>query len=261
MSFTYDIIATGSTGNAVSIEYTGTQSNQKLNILIDIGIPFKRLEKAVKKAQFIFISHQHQDHLNKSAYKKIRIEHPKKTVIVNKGTADFLKEKGLPAPTVVIESFKQFTLGELLITPIENEHGVDCQGFILESPDKTLLYATDLSTTLHYKDYLTKVNKQVDTLLLEANYDINVFEFYCFYKGESIRDLFNNGTFRHLPIQEHDEFAKQFLSQDGIAEKLHQSSTYASIEGLIKKMNSEADKRGMRHVERIEYDTWINKQG
>lgn len=52
---TYNIISTGSKGNAVVI-------NDR--ILIDIGVPFKALEPVKKDLRLVLLTHQHSDHFN-----------------------------------------------------------------------------------------------------------------------------------------------------------------------------------------------------
>lgn len=240
--FTYDIIATGSTGNAVLITVHISQSSS-YHILIDMGISYKRLKEAFEKASFVFITHEHQDHLNLSAYNKLKEHHPRTTIITNKAVSDKIKVHGYIKPTVIIEDFQTFYIGDLKITALPNEHNVECQGYIFEYDGQVLLYATDLSTTLHYKDYLEEKGLLVDILLLEGNYRYDVFRYYVHIKGDSMIDLFNNGSSRHLEIGEYNEFKDQFLKPEGQSEMLHQSSTYATPEGLVAKMNSEAKKR------------------
>ena len=58
---------------------TVLQSNSKGNailyfdntLLLDIGVPYKMIEPYVNDIKYVFISHIHTDHFNKSAVKKL----------------------------------------------------------------------------------------------------------------------------------------------------------------------------------------------
>lgn len=260
--FEYDIIATGSTGNAVVITVKPVDT-QPYKILIDVGIPYKRLSKAMNEASFVFISHRHGDHLNKSAYNRLTLEHPRTTIITNQDVYEATLEKNLMSPEVIVDDFQTFYLGDLKVTALPNEHGVQCHGWIFELNGEVLLYATDLSTTIHYQDYLNENDLKVNYLLLEGNYHVDVFTYYVSLKGSSIQDLFDAGSARHLPIQEFEWFRDNYLAENGMVEMLHSSSTYATPEGLIKKLNSERDKLNAKqgthykHLSIEDYYTWL----
>ncbi len=62
----YDVISTGSKGNAVIID----------NILIDCGVPFNKLTQAYKKLQLVLLTHKHSDHFRPSTIKRLAAERP-----------------------------------------------------------------------------------------------------------------------------------------------------------------------------------------
>ena len=110
----------------------------------------------------------------------------------------------IPADVVFSDNF-QFQIGTMKFTTIQNYHGageelVDCHGFIIEDVEsgEVLLYATDLSTTIDYQEFLDKNALQVDYFLLESNYDPLVIEFYESTKAHTGFDIFSNGSYRHL---------------------------------------------------------------
>lgn len=76
----YNIINSGSDGNAIIIND---------EILLDCGVPFKKLEPYYKKLKLVFISHQHRDHLLESTVKKLAFERPSLRFCVG----EFLKDK------------------------------------------------------------------------------------------------------------------------------------------------------------------------
>lgn len=266
IKFDYEIIATGSSGNAVLITCKPANKAQ-FKILFDMGISYKRLEKALSEASFVFISHRHGDHINPSAYNKLTIEHPKTTIISNQDVYEFTQEKGLSSPDIILNEGMTGYLGDVKVTAFYNYHGVQCNGWILELEGETLLYSTDLSTTLEYSEYLRENKKQVDYLLLEGNYDVNVYHYYVHLKGSSVEDLFNAGSARHLPIQEWESFKNEFTHSESKIEMLHTSSTYGTPEGLIITVNKERDKYNARnnakvpHITLEQYYNWLNAKG
>lgn len=66
---TYDILATGSTGNAVVING---------EILIDCGVPYKTLERSgyVKDLRLVLLTHRHSDHFKPSTARRLHDERP-----------------------------------------------------------------------------------------------------------------------------------------------------------------------------------------
>ena len=63
----YNIISTGSIGNAVVINN---------NILIDCGVSFAKLKDFYKSFQLVLLTHIHTDHFNKTKIKKLAEERP-----------------------------------------------------------------------------------------------------------------------------------------------------------------------------------------
>lgn len=63
----YNIIATGSKGNAVVIEH---------EILIDCGVPFKALAAEWKTLKLVLLTHIHCDHFQPSTLRLLGIQSP-----------------------------------------------------------------------------------------------------------------------------------------------------------------------------------------
>ena len=62
----YNIIATGSTGNAVKIN----------DILIDCGVSFKKLKDVYKHIKLVLLTHEHSDHFRTPTIRKLAAERP-----------------------------------------------------------------------------------------------------------------------------------------------------------------------------------------
>lgn len=63
----YNIISSGSTGNAVIIEDI---------ILIDCGVSFKKLQPYYQNLKLVLLTHVHSDHFNKSTIRRLTYERP-----------------------------------------------------------------------------------------------------------------------------------------------------------------------------------------
>lgn len=63
----YKIIATGSSGNAVVLDD---------HILLDCGVPFKRLEPYIKNLRLVLLTHVHSDHFNAATIRRLHQERP-----------------------------------------------------------------------------------------------------------------------------------------------------------------------------------------
>lgn len=233
-TMSFDIHYTGSKGNCASIYY------DNVGFLIDIGKPYKYIESYLFNKQFILITHKHQDHLVYTTYKKIRENFPHIKILGNQEVQDNLKKRKLPQLDLVFKDDFQFQIGEVKFTTLQNYHGAgeeytETHGFIMETPNQNTLFATDLSTMTDYENYLLQNDLKLDTLLLEANYDPKVIEFYESTKTHTGYDVFSNGSYRHLSTTERELFVDKFGKPNMINVELHQSETYRTFDGLIKK--------------------------
>ena len=62
----YEVISTGSKGNAVVIN----------NILIDCGVPFSAIKPIYRKINLVLLTHIHSDHFRPSTIKRLAAERP-----------------------------------------------------------------------------------------------------------------------------------------------------------------------------------------
>lgn len=228
--FSFKIHHTGSTGNSATITVGG------LSFLIDFGKSYKTIANYMDGIDFVLCSHVHGDHLNISAYKGIRQNYSHVQFITNQEVVNRLAEKGITdLPQAVIKAEDVIYLGDITIHVFDNVHGVETNGYIFEYQGEYLLFATDLSTTIFYQEWLQEHNVKLDVCLLEANYDPDVIKFYEQTKAHTGYDVFSNGSFRHLPTTEHELLTKNFVKEGGVIKELHTSATYHDFKGLIKK--------------------------
>lgn len=249
MSFKWNVHYTGSKGNAVSI------FNNNLGILVDFGKPYKYIEPFLYDVHFIIVTHRHGDHFKPAVFRKIRENFPNIKILANEEVNNLMFEKTKMGADVVFSDNFQFQIGTMKFTTIQNYHGAkddyaETHGFIIEDTEtqEVLLYATDLSTTIDYQEYLDKNSLQVDYCLLESNYDPEVIEFYE-SKAHSGFDIYSNGSYRHLASTEHKEFTEKYCKPDSVVVALHQSETYSTFEGLLKRTKKDENRLTMEDVE------------
>lgn len=231
----YKIHYSGSTGNCATLTTV-----DDVKFMIDAGMPYSKIKHHLEGVEVLIYTHVHGDHLGrtKSTYNQIRINHPYITIIGNKEIDEKLKQWGVKPLDFTIDEDSPFWLNETEIHPINNYHDVECYGFLIKEPnDEVTLFATDLSTTEDYQDQLDDNGLQIDNLLLEANYDPQVVGFMEWKKLHTGFDVFNNGSERHLPVNEWKFMREHYCKPDAKIEKLHMSSTYSSYEGLRSKFD------------------------
>lgn len=234
--FEFDVHYTGSKGNSVSIYY------ENMGFLIDIGKPYKYIEPYLYDKQFVLITHKHQDHLVYTTYKKIRENFPHIKILSNETVNNELTKRKLSSVDITFKDDFQFKIGDVKFTTLQNYHGAgedytETHGFILESPSQNLIYATDLSTLIDYETYLLTNDLKLDIILLEANYDPQVIGFYETTKQHTGYSIFSSGSYRHLSTIDRELFVDKFAKPCAINVELHQSETYRTFDGLIKRSN------------------------
>jgi len=151
-----NVLASGSLGNCYYIT-DGTTP-----LLIECGIKFSDIQRGcnfkLSKIAGCLITHEHKDHC-KSVDKimKAGID-----CYMSRKTANVI---GVDNHRVhIIEAKKQFKIGTWAIMPFETQHdAVEPLGFLLESKDKKLLYATDTF-------YVRYRFKGLTHIMIECNY-------------------------------------------------------------------------------------------
>lgn len=154
---TYNIISTGSKGNAVVIND---------QILIDCGVPFKALEPVKKELRLALLTHQHSDHFNPRAVRALAKERP----TLRWGCCEWmvwpLLEAGVDKRRIDIltPGFCSVYKGLCTIMPEGLAHDAPNCGYHIWSGEDTLFYATDTGTLdgVEAKGY--------DLYMVEANH-------------------------------------------------------------------------------------------
>ena len=159
---TYDILATGSSGNAVVI---GGE------ILIDCGVPMKKLRESgyIKDLRLVLLTHEHGDHFCKSTVRALHQERP----ALRFGCCEWMVPHLLEA-SVDKRAIDVFDVGygfngyhykkiHSYIVPVPLVHDVPNCGYRIIIRNEYLFYATDTGTldqieARNYGLYLLEAN-------------------------------------------------------------------------------------------------------
>ena len=148
----YKVISTGSKGNAVIIG----------DILIDCGLPFKKLKEHLYDIKTLLITHRHGDHVKESTLKNILVMFPHIKIYSNYDVAQWLPEFPIK---VVNAGFPFLTDNQIAIEPFECLHDVPCYGYVWSIGGERIIYATDTVDLRHAP------GGQYDYFFIESNYD------------------------------------------------------------------------------------------
>lgn len=156
--FDYKIINTGSDGNCIIINE---------NIMLDCGLSYTKIKKYIKHIKFIFISHKHSDHFNKTTFKRIIFEHPNIKFIVGEYMVEELVKIGAKPKNIwALQLDNWYDIGfckvkmDMLFHDVPN----NCLHIWFYNDDK-ILYATDTSKINHV------TAKNYTHYFIEANYE------------------------------------------------------------------------------------------
>ena len=152
----YQVLSTGSTGNAVIINRA---------VLIDCGVPFKAVEPFIKDLLMVLLTHIHGDHFKTSTIRKLAAERP----LVRFGACEWLikplVDAGVPARQIdLLKVGFQYDYKICQVIPVPLVHDVPNCGYKVHFPGGKLIYATDTANMngVTAPDY--------DLYMIEANY-------------------------------------------------------------------------------------------
>lgn len=156
---TYDIIATGSSGNAVVVNG---------EILIDCGVPMKKLRESgyIKSMKLVLLTHEHGDHFNAATVRALHKERPAMRWGCCEWMVPHLLDAGVLPQMIDILSLGVLNAYNIMmeVQPERLLHDVQNCAYRIRVDDEWLFYATDTSTLDHIEA------KGYDLYLIEANY-------------------------------------------------------------------------------------------
>lgn len=206
----YKVIASGSSGNAVRIE----------NIMIDCGIPYKYMKEELYKVDFLLITHDHSDHVNKTTLKHIVKDFP------NIKIYSTYKVARINENVVAINTdYLPIWLKDCEMYAVEVPHNTITFAYILLLPGHNVLYATDLRQTDELEKFTEEKHLKYDYMFLEANYDD--------YKLEGVKNEWHgqynayiDSTSRHLSKDQSLKCYIKYKTERGEYIELHKSKRF-----------------------------------
>lgn len=207
----YEIIESGSDGNCIVIDGV---------FMLDCGLSYKKIKDKLKNTKLIFISHSHQDHLNKVTIKRIAYEKPTiKFVVGSADLVDMLLECGIkPSNIFPLVSNRWYELGIIKIKLERVEHDVPNHLCKFKIKDKKGIYIVDCNSVDNV------VAKDYDLYLIEANYMEDVLE-------QHKKEIDENNNFDylyrvekvHLSLEQANSFLIENMGKNSVYQYIHKS--------------------------------------
>ena len=208
MSIKYNIIATGSQGNAVVLNGM---------MLVDCGVPFKALQPYYSKFKLVLLTHCHGDHFNRTTIKRLAKERPTLRWGVGRWLVDALVSCGVTKSNIdVLEFGKALNYGICKVEPVQLQHNVPNCGYKLHFPADKVFYATDTNNLngIIAKDY--------DLYLVEANFEDEEIRARIADKKEAgVYSYEKQVLENHLSKVKADDFIYKNIGQNGTYVYLH----------------------------------------
>lgn len=170
-------IASGSSGNCI---YAGTEET---GILIDAGISMKRIREGLEAQELslegihaIFITHEHTDHISGLGPVLRKVPIP---VYATRETIEAIWDKGGMKGVSqelfhTVEPDRCFRFRDVEVIPVSISHdAANPVCYTLQAADRKIGVATDMGC---YTSELVDHLKDCNSLLLEANHDINLLQ-------------------------------------------------------------------------------------
>lgn len=236
------VFGSSSSGNSIYFKHA--------RALIDLGFAYKRYREYDPNfffsVDYIFLTHEHSDHLNLSTLMRVAKLYPNIKIIMPPAlwetiTSDLFDEKVDQAKLMQYQS--RFIMAapmaltnsrgvQINFIPHVTKHGpIKNQAVELVYLNTHVLYASDLDEftpdpKLGTDGLPLDPNNKFDILCLEANYDPDILNEYIATHDDSFRASEN---LRHLDEKTAWQYVHQFLAPNGIFIPLHASHTFGTL--------------------------------
>lgn len=205
----YNIISTGSKGNAVVINDV---------ILIDCGVSYKALESVRNSIKIVLLTHIHTDHFKRSTIKILAKNRPTLRFACCPWLVSELVTLKVPRTNIdVLEIGKKYDYGSFAVSPVKLYHDVPNCGYRIFMDGEKLFYATDTNT-------LEGISASgYDLYMVEANYDDTEIQERIKAKQEIGAYTYEFGVLHtHLSRQKCDDFIYKNIKSNGEYVYMHQ---------------------------------------
>ncbi len=170
-------IASGSSGNCTYI------GDEETHLCVDAGLSGKRIEAGLNEIGLktsdmtgILITHEHTDHINGLGVISRKYGIP---IYATGGTIEAIRKMSRfsDIPDYLyheIRADEDFRLGDFSIRPVKISHdAAEPVAFRFDNKGKSVGVLTDLGK---YDDYIVESMKECNTIMLEANHDVNMLQ-------------------------------------------------------------------------------------
>jgi hypothetical protein len=204
----YNIISTGSKGNAVIINEI---------VLVDCGVPYKSLAPFVPKLKLVLLTHIHSDHFRPSTLHRLSVERPMLRFACCRWLVSALVTAGVPSRSIdVLEADTMYGYGVCNVIPVLLVHNVPNCGYKIHFPIGKVFYATDTNnlngiTARHYDLYMVEANYEDE--IIQAKIETKKAAGEYAYEVQAMRN--------HLSKAKCDNFIYKNIGPDGEYVYLH----------------------------------------
>lgn len=229
---TPEIIASGSSGNCVILGG---------HVMIDCGVPVKRIEPLLRRIGWLFITHRHLDHVNPAVIDWLAARRPRlftaSRIRVTEDVRRFLVGRCKPATVGLLRSLEPVVAGEpfdmhvsdvllpgVSCRPFECVHDVPNIGFVFDTPAGRVVYATDTETMRYCPAGV------FDVVLVEGNWLEGVLERLLKDPVTTARAVRN---LRHLSYGQWRRFVAERAAPGAVVFRLHVSRFAGGVDGVF----------------------------
>lgn len=209
MAVNYNIISTGSQGNAVVINHS---------ILIDCGVSFKVLNPFYRKFKLILLTHAHADHFNRITIRTLAKERPTLRFGCGKWLVSNLISCGVSKHNIDVYDFdNRYNYGMFQIIPLPLVHNVPNCGYKIHFVNgNKMVYATDTNNL----NGISAPN--YDLYMIEANHTEEEIKQRIQQKQENGEYAYEfKAIHNHLSKEKCDDFIYRNIGPGGIYVYMH----------------------------------------
>ena len=191
-------------------------------ILIDCGVPYKKIAQVVPTLKLVLLTHRHSDHFATATIKRLHRERPSLRFGCCEWMVPYLVSAGVSPAVIDIYAplfgcVYAYDNHRILVSPFSLVHDVENCGYKITLDRKQILYATDTGTL----DHITA--KAFDLYLIEANHTEEELAARINRKtesGEYVYEYRVEGT--HLSRESADAWLAMNAGRDSKVIYLHQ---------------------------------------
>lgn len=208
----YNILATGSAGNAVILDD---------RLLVDCGVPYKTIEPFKRDLRVVFLTHTHGDHFNAATIRRLAHDRPSLRFACCEWMVLALYEAGVSATQIDVfkpDGWASYYVDGLSVyaSPVALTHNVQNCGWKISTQAGTVFYATDTGTLdgIEAKNY--------DLYLVEANHTRAEIEARLAEKeAQGVFAYERKAAENHLSFEQTVDWLTQNMGPDSVWVPMH----------------------------------------